>query len=597
MKLRNKLLLSQAFVFAMMFLTLIIMLPNIIYLSSRDSETEMGMNFNNQIMMRIDNCFEELKRFSSVVSKDEELNRLLNNYIHEPSLKNKAKIRLYLSELSIREQVPSYQVLGIYIDIESNDSHFDFNTVGLSTSVINHIKDRVLPTYYNQKSESLFVEPFPFVQGESQTIFGGDFSMGYAYVTEYSKNGISGSITVISSFDKIMYIAKDVSDYCKDYLFLTGNNVIVEPSVSNSKIDVSSTLNNLIYGSNYLEGYYRDLDGVSTVRMSEYGNWKLISRLTKDDIIENNRSIINQGALLVATFCICVLIIMIPFIKRFTKPLGEVSEQMGEIAKGNLSARVVVESHDEIGEVGEAFNIMSEKLKDNINKLIEKEKIEETMRYSLLISQVDPHFIYNTMNTITYLAQKGRNEDVITVNKAMIEILRDRLRIEVSEVYDTIEQEISVVQQYLTIQKYRYEGTFKAKIEVSENVKDCFIAKNILQPLIENAVLHGILANKDENGEVLGGCITIKIEKQDNHLFIMIHDNGAGMSEETLNTIKYQSKATIRGKHIGIRNIRERLNYIYGESKNINIQSVEGEGTSVTLHLPIVEKNDERNYG
>lgn len=589
MKLKTKLQLSQILVFLVIFLTLTTILPNIIYLSTSKKETKMAMSFNEQIMMRVDNYFEELERFASVVTNDDELNSLFHSYINSPSNKNEAKIRLYLSELGIRDKLPSYQILGIYVDINAGGDSLGFNTVGLSSSVIKHMKKDVLPVYYKEKQEDMFIEPFSFIRGESKTVFGREFSMGYGFVRNYSKNGISGSISIISSFDEIIYIVKDVSEYSQDYLLLTNDNKKVEPSVKNSNIDPVTTLKNLTYGNSYMEGFYKDSKGVSTVRISEYGNWKLISRLTKKNIIANNHSVIVLDELLVAIFGICVLIIMVPIVQRFTKPLGEVSIQMGEIAKGNLEARVMIRSQDEIGEVGEAFNIMSEKLKDNINKVIEKEKLEQTMRYSLLISQVDPHFIYNTMNTITYLAQKGRNEDVIAVNKAMIEILRDRLRIEISEVYDTVEQEISVVQQYLIIQNYRYEGTFKTKIEVPEEVSSCLIAKNLLQPLVENALFHGILTNKDENGEVLGGCITIRITRQENHLVIMIQDNGAGMSEEMVDMIEHQPKAQIRGAHIGIRNIRERIKYIYGEPQNIYIQSAEGKGTCVTLRLPIVE--------
>lgn len=176
------------------------------------------------------------------------------------------------------------------------------------------------------------------------------------------------------------------------------------------------------------------------------------------------------------------------------------------------------------------------------------------------------------------------------MNKAMIEILKDRLRIEISEVYDTVEQEISVVSQYLIIQNYRYEGTFKTKIEVPKEVETYLIAKNLLQPLVENALFHGILANKDENGEVLGGCITIKIVKEDDLLMVTVRDNGAGMSEEMVDILEHQPRARIRGAHIGLRNIRERIKYIYGEPQNIHIESVEGEGTCVTLRLPIVEE-------
>lgn len=593
MKLRDKLLLSQLIVFAVMFLTLTSMLPNIIYMSASKSETETAMNFNEQIMMRIDNYFEAMDRFASVVTKDEGLNLLLKSYQDDSSEKNLAKIQLYLSGLEIKDGMSPYQVLGIYINIDNDNLKTGFSTVGLSSSVIEHLEDNVLPTYNENQKKDLFVKPFPFMHGESKTVFGRNFSMGYGFVHAYDNSGISGSITIISSFDEIIYIAKDVSEYSNDYLLLTDDNTRVEPSVANSKINFSDTMEHLIYGKSYMEGYYRDGNGINTVRVSQYGNWKLVSRLTKQDIIENNHSVILLDDVMIAIFCISVLLAMVPIVQQFTKPLGEVSRQMGEIAKGNLNASVNVASKDEIGKVSASFNIMSAKLEENMNKVIEKEKIEQTMRYSLLISQVDPHFIYNTMNTITYLAQKGQNEDVIAVNKAMIEILRDRLRIEISEVYDTVEQEIKVVQEYLLIQKYRYEGTFKSNIVIEDGVGNCLIAKNLLQPLVENALFHGILCNKDENGEVLGGCITIMIHKEEDSITVMVQDNGAGMSEEMMDALDHQSKAPIRGAHIGIRNIRERMKYIYGETQMFQIQSTFGEGTCVTLKLPIVTSENE----
>ena len=210
---------------------------------------------------------------------------------------------------------------------------------------------------------------------------------------------------------------------------------------------------------------------------------------------------------------------------------------MNEIAEGNLDARIEVNSTDEIGEVGASFNVMAKRLQENIVEMVEQEKREQQLKYGLMISQVDPHFIYNTMNMITYLAQKNRNEDVIAVNKAMIQILRDRLRIEVDNVYDTVEQEIKVVREYLLIQKYRYTGIFKSVIDIEAGVEPYLIAKNILQPLVENAFFHGILCNTDEEGEVIDGCITIRIRMEEDEVEIIVKDNGAGMSQDKLDEL------------------------------------------------------------
>lgn len=241
------------------------------------------------------------------------------------------------------------------------------------------------------------------------------------------------------------------------------------------------------------------------------------------------------------------------------------------------------------------INVMAKRLQENIVEMVEQEKREQQLKYGLMISQVDPHFIYNTMNMITYLAQKNRNEDVIAVNKAMIQILRDRLRIEVDNVYDTVEQEIKVVREYLLIQKYRYTGIFKSVIDIEAGVEPYLIAKNILQPLVENAFFHGILCNTDEEGEVIDGCITIRIRMEEDEVEIIVKDNGAGMSQDKLDELsKPQRKLSSmeRGEHIGIKNIKERLDYIYENKYRFQIWSKEGEGTIVTIRIPAIVSSE-----
>jgi len=589
MKLKNKLLLSQVFAFIVIFIILLIMVPQIIYSSTQDKEIRSALSFNEQIMMRMEKSFDELERFSYVVSEDDELSELLQSYVRNPSTQNEAKIRIFLSNMGRNDGIPSYQVLGIALNIEHGMQQYSFHTVGLANSIQSMISEKVLPGKEKNQKTKTFIEPFEFPEGESTTVFGGRFSQGYGYVQSYKKNGIVGDISIIASFDEIIYIAQDITDYCKDFQLLMGDsNTVVDSSVKTSKINIEEVQEELRYGNSYLEGYTKNGDEVTMVRYSKNGGWKLFTRLTREEILSNNRSLIILNDVLVALFGILIILIMIPIVKKFVGPLSEVSHQMGEVAKGNLEAKISVRAKDEIGEVIEAFNIMTEKLDDNVKELIVREQTEQKLRYGLLVSQVDPHFIYNTMNTISYLAQKGRNQDVIAVNKAMIEILRDRLRIEISEVYDTVEQEISVTKQYLLIQDYRYEGIFKTKITIEDMAKSHLIAKNIIQPLVENALYHGILENRDENGEVLGGLIEIAVTEQERQVKIVVKDNGARMSQEQVDKILNQPHTNIRGEHIGIRNIRERVSYIYKESAKLNITSREGYGTIVCIKVPIV---------
>ena len=294
--------------------------------------------------------------------------------------------------------------------------------------------------------------------------------------------------------------------------------------------------------------------------------------------------------LAVGTFIVLVLsviLLLIPLINRFTDPVRKLTNQMRQVASGNLAVRSEIQTNDEIEELANGFNYMLGELNGHIDKLIEKEKIQQRMKYSLLISEIDPHFIYNTMNSINYLARKGRNREIIEINSALIHILQDRLRISSIEVFDTVKQEIDMVKQYMIIQQFRFNNDVELICDIAEEIQNEQIPKNILQPLVENALLHGLL---DEDGEPIKGCIEITAQKKDGSLVLTVKDSGRGMPQDKIEELNGR-KATEndRGRHIGIQNIKERLTYLYGTEECLYIENSSGGGVCVTLTL---RKND-----
>ncbi len=581
----TKLLLSQISIFIGVYALILLIIPHIMYGLVNDTEATRTMQYTEQVTMRIEQQLNEIERFSEFLSNDDELYRKLKQVQESKDENLEAELRLYLSKLIQKDAISSYRVLGIYIDIAESGCYT--NTVGLPSELKQLIDEEITPTYMEQEDVGLYINPFNYRDKETNSLFGNTFTRAFGYVRNYNRNGLSGKIIIFSSFDEIQYIIENLSSICDDYVLLSSDQEMMISAKDNTQIDYEKVLSQSEYGRSYWEKYDIEKDGIYTIRYLKNGGWKILTYMNREDVLEYN--IANQYTILifVAVFGVIVILVMIIIVKRFTRSLSELAMQMKAISAGDFKARVRVVSGDEIGMVGDAFNLMAEHLEDSIKKIVEKEKLEQTMRYGLLISQVDPHFIYNTMNTITYLAQKNRVNDVIVVNKAMIEILKDRLRIEVSEVFDSLKQEINVVKQYLMIQEYRYEGIFKVKYEIEEKCMQCYIAKNMIQPLIENALSHGLLQNKDENGEPLGGCICINIFKDQQFIHINITDNGVGMTEEEVAEISRPMKHWERGGHIGIRNIRERMKYIYYENAKMEIHSKKDFGTTVSLILPL----------
>lgn len=586
----SKIVLTELLVLVLVYCIVASLTPYVVYSLVDKAEAQDAMSFNKQVATSMEQRFEELRRFSGVVAEDEGLNQLLKECISSNSESDEARLRLYLSNLIQKDGVSTYRVLGMYLELDDAE-HFSTSTVGLSDTLKSYIQNRVIADYEKSERESDFLEPFIFSmeeeQGQNTSLFGNEFTQGYGYITKYMKNGMVGRLVIISSYDELVYTMNNLSSYSNDYLLLTREKQPIIPSTENSQIDYEEVFQNCVYGDSYLESYYIKKEGIFTLRTLQISGWTLLTYISKEEILERNTTQSYMILISVGLFGLITIAATILVIRKFIAPLKEVSGQMEIISGGNFAARVSVESGDEIGQVGESFNIMASKLEEMIAEMILKEKLEQKMRYSLLVSQIDPHFIYNTMNTITYLAQKGQNEDVVVVNKAMIEILRDRLRIEITDVYDTIEQELNVVEQYLIIQKYRFHGMFKVKFEVEETVRHCLIVKNILQPLVENALAHGIMENKDENGELLGGCIQIKVNREGESILLMVGDNGIGMSEAKVKQILQGDLDGERGKHIGIRNIRERMKYIYQSNAEMTIWSEQEKGTKVWLRLPM----------
>lgn len=543
-------------------------------------------NLSNQIMLNVDQKFEELKRFSNVIINDQTLYDYVGDYIEESSVSNQARISLYLSNAIQRDGLSSYQVHGILMTV-GDKNQTSFTTVGLSDNTIEHLTSNVIPAFIDENLQESIVSPFEYSQ-DSGTQFGNDFSWMYGYICKFENNGIPITLVIISPYDEIIYNVKNTNDFCDDYLILDGNKTSVEPSITNSKIDINYVLDNIAYGSSYREGYVNERGGFTTVSISSLGNWMLMCRLTNNDIIQRNLAFFYFDIVSIVIFDLATIFIMVILINNMMTPLQNVSNKMRELANGDLSVRIDRITNDEVGEVAVSFNSMADQLNLNIKRMIEKEVVEQKLRYKILISQVNPHFIYNTMNTITYLAQQERSDDIIAVNKALIDILRDRLTVQLTDIYDTVEQEISVIKKYLVIQNYRFSGAFKTDISIPENAKKCYIVKGVLQPLVENSLLHGILNNKDEDGEMLGGCIRISAEILDeSKIRLEVSDNGIGMTADMLDKLNKDSEEDV-GQHIGIWNIKERLKYIYQNKALMTIWSKEEEGTKITLILPCI---------
>ncbi|MFJ8066370.1 histidine kinase [Psychrobacillus sp. NPDC096426] len=278
--------------------------------------------------------------------------------------------------------------------------------------------------------------------------------------------------------------------------------------------------------------------------------------------------------------------------KSIVRPIHRLRTFMKEVEIGHLKGRVKVDSSDEIGQLTAGFNKTVERLSNlleevYVSKLKEAEmslnKTETELK--MLQSQINPHFLYNSLETIRGMALEEGRENIANISSSLGKLLRYNLRNSLPTV--SLREEIRFCEMYLQIQVFRFENRFEYIFNIPDDVIDFEVVKFSLQPIVENCFMHSI----GENAKKINITITAQILSESSYV-IRITDTGAGIKEEVLKelTEKLRKNSTsFGGQHIGIMNVHQRIRYLFGPEYGITINSTRGLETEVTIHLPIVD--------
>ncbi len=281
-----------------------------------------------------------------------------------------------------------------------------------------------------------------------------------------------------------------------------------------------------------------------------------------------------------------VMLCISRMVLHLTEPISALSAGMTRFAQGDMTVQAEVHTGDEIELLSNNFNDMVQSIRRLIHQAVEDEKTKKKFKFDMMISKINPHFIYNTLNSVIYLARREGNDDVVQVVRSLILILQDGMSIHRDLLYDKLSTELVVVEAYVSIQSYRYKNKFTLSCEAQPETLEWYVPKNILQPLVENAVFHGILP-KGEPGKVTV-CATVQGEL----LRLCVQDDGVGMPPDVLCALqegRYDGEsAQSSGVHkIALANIAERLEFLYPGQHTFRIDSAVGRGTTFVIELPV----------
>lgn len=278
------------------------------------------------------------------------------------------------------------------------------------------------------------------------------------------------------------------------------------------------------------------------------------------------------------------------FSNVFYKPVKQMQKAIARIREGDFSAKVKVYSNDELGQLSQSINVMTDHLTDNMNRLVLRERELSEANIKMMQAQLNPHFIYNTLDTMKWIGKANQLPEVAILSSGLAQILRTSISAGQTV---TLRQETELVESYVEIQKIRFEDKFEFLVDIPEELMEAKVPKLILQPIVENAILHGF-EGRDY------GMVLLQAERdiEKERLLIVVKDDGIGVDKATIERLNgrkppkrseeiAEQEAKKKGNSsIGFYNVNEIIRLNYGEGYGLYIESVQGEGTEVRYELP-----------
>ena len=394
-----------------------------------------------------------------------------------------------------------------------------------------------------------------------------------AYIAIYSSSEhftdmLKENLTIT---DSVSYIINDrnaivaSSDSSLSGIYLLDYNAIEDSFMSSNNFIERNILDTTVYA-----GFYN-------IKQS---GWFMVTVLPSGPLITQSNTIMIQYILMYLGFLVFALILAHFMSHSITNRISSVIHQMSKVRKGTLSPMDSPEYHDEIGDLIDTYNYMTRRM-DQL--MTEQAKAAEELRiaeFHSLQAQINPHFLYNTMDMINWLAQQGRTEEVSRAVQSLSRFYK--LTLSRKQSISTISHEAEHVDIYIQIQNMRYHDSIALVSDIPDELMEYQIPKLTLQPIIENSVLHGILETDDKTGTiVLTGWL------EDSDIVLLISDDGVGISSDRLSTLlSGEGTSSSGGTNIAVYNTHRRLQILYGPDYGLKYSSNPGQGTEVEIRIP-----------
>jgi two-component system sensor histidine kinase YesM len=318
--------------------------------------------------------------------------------------------------------------------------------------------------------------------------------------------------------------------------------------------------------------------------VSSMTGWLTLGLIPYDSLMKEATAIKHNIIQMVLLVFFIVLLVSVAVSNQMTKSLKHLSYTMKKVREGNLRARPRVSSKDEIGDLSESFNLMMHRIHTLLDEVKNREKDKREAELIALQAQIRPHFIYNTLGTIKNLAHVHNVKNIEDLTASFIDLLR--MTLGQTREFITIEEEMHYLRSYIHVQQYKYLDRVSVRFQVEDEALECLTIRLLLQPIIENAMLHAI----GESGKNL--LITIRIYSELDHIKFEVTDNGIGMTSGQIEQALEPSDNDGSFTGIGMRNVNERIQRTFGSEYGLTVLSEQDMYTTVEFSLPIRRRDD-----
>ncbi len=414
--------------------------------------------------------------------------------------------------------------------------------------------------------QQLYMGKYPWVISVSRRV-------GYRQGGEYRE----GILLIDMNFSVIEDLLSSVNLADKGYVFIVDDTDHLVYHTQQQLIYAGIKEENLTGISDaYNETFFQEEEErYLTLQVLNNVNWKLVGVYFSSDLATSQTRISSYLRWVIFVGLTVFVSFSFYMSSRITKPIQELEKSMKAVEQGNFDVQLDISGEHEVVQLTKSYNVMIRRIRHLMDQILVEQEAKRKSELSSLQAQINPHFLYNTLDSIVWMAEHEKHEDVIQMTSSLASLFR--ISISKGAMIIPVENEFKHAEHYLTIQKMRYKDKFSFRFDIDPEIYNYQILKLILQPIIENSIYHGIRHMVDE------GEITIRGYLDKEYLIFEVEDDGLGMSEETIRNVLYED-ADENG--VGLHNVHERIRLMYGDDYGLDIQSEIEEGTKIIFKLP-----------